>query len=83
MLQRYQNLGGDSSVLFFELYPNAISVIFNDGSRYLYTVQSAGYYAIEEMKRLAVLGQGLCSFIQKNARKAYASKDKALLDKLC
>lgn len=74
-MNHYQNKGGDSNIAAFEIGSDFIKVKFNDNSVYLYTYASAGQQNIEEMKRLAIQGQGLNSFINKNARDGYASKE--------
>lgn len=73
-MERYRNLGGDSNVAAFELGNGSITVQFNDGSVYLYTNQSAGQANIIELQRLAQVGQGLNSFINRYVRKGYAQK---------
>lgn len=73
-MERYKNLGGDSSVAAFEIANGAITVEFNDHSQYLYTNESAGAESISEMHRLARAGKGLCSYILRFARKRYARK---------
>jgi hypothetical protein len=73
-MQKYENRGGDSSVLQYQIGPNFILVGFNSGSVYEYTYLSAGTRNIEAMKSLALLGQGLCSFIQRNVRRNYSRK---------
>ena len=73
-MQRYGNLGGDSGVAAFEIGDDSIKVQFSTGAVYLYTYQSAGSHNIEEMKRLALAGKGLNSFINRQVRKAYAAR---------
>jgi len=73
-MEKYQNRGGDSNVHSFEIGIGSITVQFNDGSVYLYTDQSAGAGNIIEMQRLARLGSGLNSYIQRVVRKLYARK---------
>ena len=73
-MDRYKNLGGNSGVVGYEIADTSIKVGFRDGSIYLYTYQSAGGENIEHMKKLAVAGQGLNSFIGRAVRKRYASK---------
>lgn len=73
-MNKYKNLGGDSGVSAYEIGPDSIIVQFNNGSIYSYTYQSAGRENIEQMKSLAIAGQGLNSFIMRNVRKAYAAK---------
>lgn len=73
-MERYRNLGGDSNVAAYELGDGSITVQFNDGSVYLYTNLSAGPANIIELKRLAQVGQGLNSFINRYVRKGYAQR---------
>jgi hypothetical protein len=73
-MERYANLGRDSSVASYELGAGSITVQFNDGSVYLYTNQSAGPVNIAEMQCLAQVGQGLNSFIMRFVRRGYAQK---------
>jgi hypothetical protein len=73
-MERYRDLDGDSNVLEYELGNDYIKVRFADGSVYLYTYLSTGSQNVEEMKRLAVVGEGLNKFISKFVRKNYASK---------
>lgn len=68
---RYKNLGGDSSVEAYEIEADRIIVQFNTGRTYTYSYASAGIPNVEEMKRLAEQGKGLCSFINHRARKLY------------
>ncbi len=73
-MERYKNLGGDSSVVAYDVGQGEITVQFSDGWLYLYTTQSAGAANVSEMQRLASLGRGLNSFIGRVVRKAYARK---------
>ncbi len=73
-MERYKNLGGDSSVSAYEVGQGAINVQFSDGWLYLNTTQSAGAANISEMQRLASLGRGLNSYISRFVRKGYAKK---------
>jgi hypothetical protein len=73
-MQRYKNLSGDSNVSAYEIGIGTITVLFNDGSAYLYNDQSAGSANIVQMQRLAELGQGLNGFINRYVRKSYARK---------
>ena len=73
-MKRYRNRGGDSGVVAYEIGSDSITVMFSDGSIYLYTYQSAGSANIEHLKRLAIDGEGLNSFINRCVRKDYARK---------
>jgi len=75
-VERYRNIDGDSGVAAYEIGPDYIRVQFSDGSVYLYTYTSAGSHNIEEMKRLAVAGDGLNAFINKNVKKSYERKER-------
>lgn len=75
-MERYQNLGGDSGVAGYELRADQIRVQFKDGAIYLYTYGSAGANYVEQMKRLAIAGHGLNSFISTTVRKLYARKER-------
>lgn len=73
-MPRYANLGGDSSVVRYEIEEQSITVEFQDGSAYLYTYASAGASNVERMKSLAKRGEGLNEFIKKHVNKAYERK---------
>ena len=73
-MERYRNRGGDSGIVAYEIGLDFITVKFSDRSVYLYTYQSAGRANIERMKRLAIAGEGLNSFINRRVRKRYARK---------
>ena len=64
-MERYKNLGGNSGVAEYETKEDAITVKFKDGAQYLYNYASAGKDNIEEMKRLAIIGKGLNSYINR------------------
>ena len=75
-MERYRNIDGDSGVAGYETGADFIRVQFCDGAVYLYTNASAGSHNIEHMKQLAVAGDGLNAFINKNVRKEYARKER-------
>jgi hypothetical protein len=77
-MQRYKNLGGQSNVHAFELLDDGIIVQFNDRSQYTYQSVKVGGGNLSEMKRLAALGQGLNSFINRNpvVRNGYSEKSR-------
>lgn len=75
-MERYKNLNGDSGVASHEIGYDSIWVVFSDGVRYQYTYARTGKENVERMKRLAVDGRGLSSFIARNPalRNGYAEK---------
>ena len=75
-MERYKDIDGDSGVAGYEIGPDYIRVQFKDSSVYLYTYVSAGTTNIETMKKLAMAGDGLNAFINKNVRKRYARKER-------
>lgn len=73
-MQPYKNLGGNSNVKAFDIGDNYIDVEFNGGDIYRYSYKSAGRNKIEQMKKLALEGYGLNSYIMRNARMDYEYK---------
>lgn len=70
-MQQYKNLGGNSNIRAFSIGEDYIDVQFNGGSIYRYSYRSAGIAKTEQMKKLALQGHGLNSYIMRNARKDY------------
>lgn len=73
-MTRYKNNSGRSGVLAYEINGDSITVQFTDGSVYLYNTSSTSYYNIQQMKKLALNGSGLNSFISTTVKKGYARK---------
>jgi hypothetical protein len=73
-VQRYANIGGNSGVVAYALHRDSIVVRFQDGSTYEYTLQSAGAARLDTMKRLAIAGRGLSTFIAQQVHAGYARK---------
>jgi len=71
-MQRYMNYGGNSNVVFYEISSNSIVVQFGDGSSYLYDYNATGMSEVEHMKKLALDGIGLNSYIKRVVNKIYA-----------
>jgi hypothetical protein len=73
-MRRYADLSGTSGVVAYEIGPDFIDVRFRGGDTYRYTHASAGAVHIEQMKKLAIAGRGLGTYISRHVREAYASK---------
>lgn len=73
-MQRYGRQGVTSGVVAFEILETGIVLQFRDGGRYLYTHNKPGQPLVNEMKRLALAGSGLATFVNKNVRDRYARK---------
>jgi hypothetical protein len=70
-MTRYKNLSGESGVDSFELKRASIVIRFTDGATYWYTARSAGARAVAQMKKLALMGKGLATFVNKYVREKY------------
>jgi hypothetical protein len=73
-MEKYQNQGGNSGAVGYEFTDDGIKVKFRDKAVYLYTEESTGREHIKEMKKLAVAGKGLTTYINRNVRQRYAKK---------
>lgn len=73
-MHNYSNENKQSNITGFELTTDSIRVQFASGSVYEYTNESAGSDHVREMKRLAMAGQGLSSYINRNVRNRWSSK---------
>ncbi len=71
-MRRYPDRSGESGVEAYELCPDAVLVRFRDNDRvYRYSHRSAGRDKVETMKRLALAGRGLATFISRHASDLY------------
>lgn len=73
-MAKYKDINGDSGVLGYEIESDKIIVEFKGNTVYLYTYTSAGIEHIENMKKLAINGDGLNSYINKHVRNKYAKR---------
>ena len=73
-MARYANRGGDSAVETYEIADDSITVGFKGNSLYLYNYSKPGSAHVEAMKKLAIAGEGLNSYIGKYVKKNYAAK---------
>lgn len=71
---RYKNLSKDSTVTYFEILKDIVTVKFTNNTCYNYSNQSVGTTNIEKMKQLAVAGKGLGTFIEANVKNLYMRK---------
>jgi hypothetical protein len=70
-MEKYKDLNGDSAIIGYEIGNTSIKVLFNTGKTYTYSYSKAGKMHVENMKSLAILGNGLNAYINKNVRKLY------------
>lgn len=62
-METYLNLAGNSGVEAFDILRTGIMVRFLSGGTYLYDYHVPGRMHVETMKRLALSGRGLSSYI--------------------
>jgi hypothetical protein len=73
-LQKYTDASHDSGVSAYALGPDFIDVEFRHDGRYRYDHRRPGRAHVQAMKRLAVRGQGLATYINRHVRDNYAAK---------
>jgi|LauGreDrversion4_2_1035121.scaffolds.fasta_scaffold412863_1 hypothetical protein len=68
-MKNYQNRSGNSNVISFKIGSDYITIIFKCSPHpYTYSYQSAGSFHVEKMKKLAINGIGLNSYILTTVR---------------
>ncbi len=73
-MQAYKNLGGNSGVRLFEIGTDYIDVLFSGSLVYRYSYKKPGKTEVEHMKKLALDGQGLNSYISRYIKTNYEKK---------
>jgi hypothetical protein len=73
-MKPYQNRSADSGVVAYEITDDSIVIKFRDGGIYRYDHAVTGKNEVEEMKRRALAGKGLATFINRNVRERFAAK---------
>ncbi|WP_263384240.1 hypothetical protein [Granulicella arctica] len=75
MMSPYQKHNPAAGVLSYEILENAIIIEFVDHKfRYLYNTSKPGLKHVNTMKRLALEGKGLSTYINQHVREHYAQK---------
>jgi len=72
----YQSNNRDTGIIAYQSGTDHIAVQFKDGTVYLYTNNSAGAAAINQMKKLAEEGAGLTTYINQHVKDRYEAKIK-------
>ncbi len=68
----YKNLGIDSNVESYQIFDNLIKVKFKSTTKiYSYSYTGATKFHVENMKKLAIAGKGLNSYINKYVKFLY------------
>lgn len=71
--EKYRN--SNSGVKAYKIEKEALKVLFND-MVYVYTYKKPGRVHVENMKRLALNGKGLATYISQNVKQEYDKKYK-------
>jgi hypothetical protein len=70
-MKRYGNASGNSGVVAYEIGADWIKIKFRSDDVYIYSYSGAGIKNIEEMKKLALEGKGLATYINKYVSELY------------
>ena len=71
----YKSENPDAGVRNFEILPDAIILEFADRKwRYLYNAERPGLEHVNNMKRLALAGDGLTTYVNQHVRENYAAR---------
>ncbi|CAM3462863.1 hypothetical protein GCM10016272_05710 [Psychrobacter glaciei] len=73
-MEKYRDIGGNSGISAYEIGDDFIIVCFAKGGVYLYDYFTTGSYHVNNMVRLARMGNGLNGYINLNAKYTYARK---------
>lgn len=71
---RYKDLSGKSGIAAYEIRDRSVVIEFKYNGKYIYSYDRPGQAHVEEMKRLAIAGRGLSTYISKNVKKTFAKK---------
>lgn len=68
-MNTYSNNGGNSNIQSYEIGDDFVTIYFKRSSKpYTYSYRSAGEYHVENMKKLAIQGSELNSYIMLNVK---------------
>lgn len=71
----YKSQNPDAGVSNFEILPDGVILEFTDGEcRYLYNAEKPGLVHVNEMKRLALAGDGLTTYVNQQVGDNYAAR---------
>lgn len=71
-MKKYLNRSGNSGVTYYEIGKDYIKVLFIDMDKtYLYNYIKPGKVHVEKMKKLAVKGLGLSTYISRYVKENY------------
>ncbi len=62
-MEKYRNSSGNSGISAYEIGPDYIKIRFSSGETYQYSYKKAGQKHVENMKRLAIKGTKLNTYL--------------------
>ena len=75
-MEIYGNLHRDSGVEKYLIAPTSIKIKFiNNNKIYVYNYTKPGKNHVHQMKKLALAGRGLATYVSKNIKKNYYSAE--------
>ena len=74
-MKLYPKSGNSSAITGYDEYSDRIYVRYRGGKVYGYSYESAGVNQVEEMKRLAEMGEGLARYITNNVKNDFFYRD--------
>jgi hypothetical protein len=73
-MQRYKAAGGPSGITAFEIGSDSITIEFRHAGTYRYDGTKPGLLHVAKMQRLAQIGRGLNTYINKYVKDNFAEK---------
>ena len=73
-MMKYKDLSGNSGIDSYESGPDSVAIRFKVGATYIYNYSIPGEDRVEEMKRLAEVGEGFNTYISQHVKKDYYKK---------
>ncbi|MDG9729312.1 hypothetical protein OXI21_02625 [Ignatzschineria sp. RMDPL8A] len=70
----YLNLVGYSGVSAYDVQDDGIVIQYSNGAEYLYSYEKPGKDDVEEMIRLAEIGEGLNRFVNRRVKQNYEKR---------
>ena len=71
LMEKYKNLSGNSGIYSYEIGAEYIKVRFDKGT-YLYDYKMPGKTHVDQMKKLAIKGRGLATYINIHVRENFS-----------
>ncbi len=82
MMTPYKNVHRLSSILAYEISDESIRIEFVSGAMRVYTYENVGKIHVEAMKKCAIKGKGLGSYVMNNESQFIAMREKRSTPKI-